>query len=184
MSQVTYKNEDATKYEKAMKLIDDSYKELRNISHQMMPAILTRNGLMAAVQDLAAHVNSAGILKITADSDAPDKRYEHVLEVNCYRIIQELVNNIIKYSEATEAQIQLLHENDELSLMIEDNGKGFDRRVLEASKGNGWNNIISRLSVISGTIEIDSQPGRKGTVVFITAPIKQENKISNGTPYL
>jgi len=177
MSQLAYQPEDAQKYRTAMQLIDESYKELRTISHQMMPTVLIGNGLMAAIDELASVFNSSGALKVSTGADDPTRRYDSSLEVNLYRIIQEMMNNIVKYAKATEAQIQLLHERNELSIMIEDNGEGFDKKQLERSRGNGWNNVLSRLSVIGGTIEIDTQPSRKGTVIFITAPIKSQSKI-------
>src|SRR5690606_36664027 len=96
------------------------------------------------------------------------RRYDETIEFNLYRIVQELINNIVKYAQATEAQIQIAHENGEMRLMIEDNGHGYDTRVLQSLKGQGWNNIISRLRIINGSIEVDSQQGKKGTVVFIS----------------
>jgi len=171
LGQMSHAETDHRKYEKAMQLIDESYKELRNISHQLMPAILLKKGLISALEELAESVNSSDILKMTIDSDDCGRRYSNSLEINLYRIIQELVNNMLKYSGASEAQIQISHEPAEVSIMIEDNGRGYDPSLLYQSTSNGWNNIISRLNIINGTIEIDSQPGKKGTVVFLNAPI-------------
>jgi len=171
LGQISHGVADTARYDKAMQLIDESYKELRNISHQLMPAILLKKGLISALDEMARNINSAGILTMLVDSDDPSRRYSNSLEINVYRIVQELVNNMMKYAAATETQVQVSHEPGALHLMIEDNGAGFDPALLQQSTGNGWNNIVSRLSIINGTIEIDSQPGKKGTVVFLNVPL-------------
>lgn len=173
IGQLEYSEKDAQKHEKAMLLLDQSYKELRNISHLMMPVILMKSGMVAALNELANNINSSGILRILVDSDNEKYRYGDTLEINLYRIVQELVNNIVKYSGATEAQIQLTRENDEITLMIEDNGDGYETKSLHASGGHGWSNITSRLRIIGGNIEIDTKKGKKGTVVFITVPLQK-----------
>lgn len=171
LGQMSHAEADHRKYEKAMQLIDESYKELRNISHQLMPAILLRKGLISALEELAESINSSDILTMTIDSDDNGRRYNNNIEINLYRIIQELVNNMLKYSGASEAQIQFSHDPGEVNIMIEDNGRGYDPSLLYQSTSNGWNNIISRLNIINGTIEIDSQPGKRGTAVFLNAPV-------------
>jgi signal transduction histidine kinase len=87
-----------------------------------------------------------------------------------YRICQEWVNNVIKYSGANHVSIQLVKHPEELVLTIEDNGVGFDSKSLLDSVGNGWKNINSRLHMIKGTIEIDTQKGRQGSTLIISVP--------------
>ena len=138
----------------------------------MMPALLVKSGLVSAVEELAAKSGTTAALSIHIDHDENIGRLQQETEINIFRIIQELLNNIIKYAEATEVHIQFIREDNYLSLLIEDNGKGFDKNLLATSKGNGWHNIQSRLELIQGTIEIDSQPGN-GTVVHIEVPLKR-----------
>jgi signal transduction histidine kinase len=157
-------------YQNALSLIDDSCRELRSISHNMMPGILIKAGLVPAVKELVSRINSSGSISISVEAEDPKVRLGETLEVNFFRIIQELITNIIKYANASQAQVSLSVENGIFTIMIEDNGKGFDKAVLVNSPGNGWNNILSRLNLLNGKIEIDSQPG-KGTVVFIEAPL-------------
>ena len=88
--------------------------------------------------------------------------------VALYRISQEWVNNVIKYSGATSISIQVVQHPQELVLTIEDNGQGFNPAKLMQSEGNGWKNINSRLHLIKGELEIDSQEGRIGTTLVIT----------------
>ena len=80
-----------------------------------------------------------------------------------------MINNILKYAQAKEVQIQLMMEDSIFTMMVEDNGNGFDKEILTSTAGNGWYNIKSRLNLINGDAEIDSRPG-SGTVVTIVVP--------------
>ena len=94
------------------------------------------------------------------------ERLDKATEIIIYRVIQELLNNILKHAEASEIFIQLIRENNRLNLVVEDNGKGFDTALLENSKGAGWTNIRSRVEYLKGQLDIHSGPG-KGTLVNI-----------------
>ena len=84
--------------------------------------------------------------------------------------MQEIVNNIIKHSQATTVNIQIIRHENELTLMVEDNGIGFDINKIKG-EGIGLQNIRSRVAYLDGTVNIDSQTG-KGTTVSIEVPIK------------
>ena len=88
------------------------------------------------------------------------------IEIIIYRIVQELLNNIMKHAVATEAFVQLVRENNRLNVVVEDNGKGFDTALLEKSKGAGWINVRSRVDYLKGQLDIHSGAG-KGTLVNI-----------------
>jgi two-component system NarL family sensor kinase len=159
-----------TQLHNAIELIDDSCRELRNISHNMMPGILVKAGLIPALKEYASKISDSGALNMTVEADHDlSQRMDEATEINLFRIIQELVNNIIKYARATEVQVSLNKTDEGISVMIEDNGQGFDKNVLMTSAGNGWSNINSRLDLLNGKIEIDSSPG-KGTALFIEIP--------------
>lgn len=157
-------------YNNAVDLIDESCRELRNISHSMMPGILIKAGLIPAIKEFVDKINSSGAIKIRVEAEETKMRLSDTIEINFFRIIQELINNIIRYAHATNVQVSVTLEKNILSIMLEDDGKGFDKNVLKTSAGNGWNNINSRLLLLSGKIEIDSSPG-KGTVVFVEVPL-------------
>lgn len=88
------------------------------------------------------------------------------MEIIVYRIVQELLNNILKHAAASEAFVQLIREGDRLNIVVEDNGRGFDTTLAEHSKGAGWINIRSRVEYLKGQVDIHSEPG-KGTLVTI-----------------
>jgi signal transduction histidine kinase len=92
------------------------------------------------------------------------KEIDHTTAIVVYRIIQELLNNVIKHAQATEVLVQLLRENDKLVVNVEDNGKGFDTKLAEEKMGMGWENIRSRMELLNGTIDIQSAPDN-GTAV-------------------
>jgi len=160
-------------YQKSLELIDKSCEELRQISHQLMPGVLIKGGLKAALEELKSYVNMAGNTQVFIDVSGFEQRPSELIEINLYRIIQELLTNIVKYAQAKEIHIQLNKEYGAITAMIEDNGLGFDTEKLKQSNGNGWHNINSRIDLMKGTIEIDSKFG-KGTAVFIE--INENNK--------
>ena len=101
-----------------------------------------------------------------AGAPATKTRLDKAVEIIIYRIIQELLNNILKHSIATEAFVQLIREDSRLNVVVEDNGKGFDARLPENNKGAGWANIRSRIEYLKGQLDVHSEPG-KGTLVNI-----------------
>jgi two-component system, NarL family, sensor kinase len=152
--------------------LDKSCVELREISHNLMPSNLMRSGIVTALHELSDRINKADKLHVRIDSDPEIPVISSNAAIHLFRIIQELLTNIIKYADATEATIQLMADEGSYSIMVEDNGKGFDKNKLAKSSGNGWYNIQSRLTILGGTVEIDSSPGR-GTVITIAIPLNK-----------
>jgi len=150
----------------SLELIDRSCKDLREISHNMMPAALSKGGIVPALQEMITRINAAGKTQFAFDTAGMEQRLPKETEVHLFRITQELINNILKYAEAQEASVQLVREGEDLTLMVEDNGKGFEKSQLEKGNGNGWYNILSRLKLINGEVEVDTRPG-SGTVFTI-----------------
>jgi signal transduction histidine kinase len=158
------------KLTKTISLLDESCTELRNISHHLMPAALIQNGLLLAVQEFVRKINASGKLHIVYYYD-DFGRANSQIEINLYRILQELTNNIIKYANATEVNLNINIENGMIKVMISDNGVGMDPKVIRNSNGNGWNNIYSRLTMMQAHFDIESFPGN-GTTIFIDIPFR------------
>jgi len=153
---------------RAMNLVTESYDELRQISHQMMPSALLKAGLATAIRELVHKVDPSR-LQIMADIEGIDSRLNEETETVLYRIIQESITNVLKHSGADKLHIQLTGDEQEIALTIEDNGKGFDPRRSE--QGIGLKNMLSRVQFLHGSIDIDSTPGR-GTLIAIHVPLK------------
>lgn len=154
-------------FERSMDMLDSSIREMRRVAHNMMPEVLVRYGLDTALKDFTTEINKSKILTVVYQSMGIDKvKMEQSEALAVYRIVQELMNNVLKHAGATEALVQVLGEHDKLVVNVEDNGKGFDVNKTLSSAGMGWNNIRSRVELLKGTIDIHSEPG-KGTAVNI-----------------
>ena len=153
-------------FERSLDMLDTSIKELRRVAHNMMPEMLTKFGLDEALKDYCGSVNATKLLAVKYQSLGMDSRLDNSTEIIIYRIIQELLNNILKHAAASEAFVQLIRDNNRLNIVVEDNGKGFDTALLESNKGAGWANIRSRVEYLKGRLDIHSEPGQ-GSLVNI-----------------
>jgi signal transduction histidine kinase len=153
-------------FERSLDMIDTSIKELRRVAHNMMPEMLTKFGLDEALKEYCNSVNAVNLVSVKYQSMGLDTRMEKSSEIIIYRIIQELLNNIMKHAAATEAMVQLIKEEGRLSIIVEDNGKGFDTALLKNNKGAGLTSIQSRVDYLKGRLDIHSEQG-KGTLVNI-----------------
>ena len=158
-------------YNKAEELIDDACENIREISHNMMPGSLSRYGLEVALQDMCEAIQNSNKIEVAFIPHGLDKIVDDVVEINIYRIVQELLKNIIKHAEAKEAIVQLTLEDNLLLIVIEDDGKGFDMKTKNIFDGIGIGSIQSRVIYLNGNIDIVSSPG-KGTTFNIEIPIQ------------
>jgi two-component system NarL family sensor kinase len=156
--------------DQAVEVLNEMNSEIRNIAFNLMPQVLIKNGLTEALLELATRVNHTEKIRIKVGAYDVEPIHETDKKVALYRICQEWINNVIKYSGCTDINVQLVQHLQELVITVEDNGNGFDMSALMLSQGNGWKNIQSRLAMIHGHLDIDTVPGRKGTTVVITVP--------------
>jgi two-component system, NarL family, sensor kinase len=146
---------------KSSKYIDD-----------LLPNVLIRKGLAAAIQDFLGKMNDSASLKITFTCPQ-EHRVPTQVEVNVYRIVQEIVHNTVKHAEASHLQIQLVIDEHMLRLASEDNGKGFDYKEMIAKNGGlGLLNLQSRAEVMGGEFDFTTEKG-KGTRYLFEIPLKQ-----------
>ena len=163
------KNE--TALENAQKLLEEAYQKIRGMAHSRNSGVMANQGLVPAVQKMATTLSDTNAIKVTVADYGMDERLENSLELTIFRMIQELVANIIKHAEATKANIQFTQHEDNLNIIVEDNGKGFQRRHNGAVKsGMGLTNIEKRIEHLEGNFTVDSIPG-KGTSILIDIPI-------------
>lgn len=154
----------------AIDMIDESAKEVRSISHNMMPNMLIKSGLAKAIREFVDKISSSGKLKVELEIIGLDKPINKTTESFLFRILQELINNIIKHSQANFVSIQLVRHDNEITLMVEDNGKGFNYNKAMQQDGAGIKNIISRVAFLNGNVNFDSTLD-KGTTVVIELPV-------------
>lgn len=165
------KNQDQeTAMQNALMLLDDSVKEVRTVSHNMMPNTLIKLGLASAVREFITKLGNAPTLKVDLEIVGLDTRLDNQVETILYRVIQEIINNIIKHAHASHISMQLIRHETELNVMIEDNGVGFDASNIDDFEGLGLKGINTRIEFLNGSVHFDSAPGR-GTTVIIDVPI-------------
>ncbi len=162
--------EEVDNYQMANNLLDDACEEIRTIAHDMSSGILSNFGLSQAVQDLVVSIETANQIAIEYVDYGLEDRLDGKVELNIYRIVQELVSNVLRHAKATEMTLQILRNKEGLNIMAIDNGVGFNSHRVK--KGMGLQNIQTRLDDLSGTLEIDSTKGN-GTTITIQIPIDE-----------
>lgn len=161
---------DAEKLKSLTSQIDETYQLVRDISHTLIPKKFKQNAFTALIREYANSISNTGELKVGFHPH-PEKEINDIDEkyqVEIYKIIQELMTNTLKHAEAKTVDIHLSFISSELSLLFEDNGRGFDST--KVSKGIGSQNMQNRVTDLKGQINIDSAIGR-GTVISIEIPI-------------
>lgn len=159
--------------EKATKFLDEASGEMRKISHNMMPGLLTKLGLYEALEDLIESLNDLDKIDARMEVVGPMKRIPENKEIMIYRIMQELVNNTLKHAEASSIDLTIIVHPDQLDISYSDNGIGFNRDETLDRKTMGIQNIRSRVKFLDGNVCIDSSQG-KGTVYRINVPVDAE----------
>lgn len=148
--------------------LDQTVTEVRGISHRMMPRILQEEGLVPAIQDMLEKSFKFSQVEWVFEHFGLKERYPENLEISLFRICQELVNNIIKHSEATKVNVQLVQNQGYLILFVEDNGRGFLND--SSDKGIGLLNISTRLKNLHGEFKMEPSP-ESGITATIRIPI-------------
>jgi len=159
--------DNAQAFERSMDMLDSSIKEMRRVAHNMMPEALVKFGLDTALKDFCNDINQSSALKVNYQSiGLEDAELDQTTAITIYRIIQELLNNVMKHATAKNVIVQVSKTDNVLSVEVEDDGKGFETTILHQSKGIGWTNIQSRIEFLKGKLDVQSGPG-KGTSVHI-----------------
>ncbi len=168
-SEITFTSkEQQQSLKKVIDLVDESCKEVRTVSHIMMPNALLKNNLDIAIHDFVDKLSSK-TLQAHVSTEGLDKRFDSNVETVLYRVVQECVSNAIKHAGATTLDISIIRDKDGISGTIEDNGRGFDTSDKNNFEGIGLKNITTRIEYLKGTVDFDSAAGR-GTVVAFYVP--------------
>jgi len=155
---------DTEGYQRGMILLNDAMQDIRKTSHNLMPEVLLQHGLDEALRRYCHSAANSKTLRIQYDSWGPVDRYANNFELSVYRIVQELINNIIKHSKATQAIVQMARQGELLTISIEDNGVGFKQDGI--IDGMGLRSLQSRLRAINGKIEMQAS-ARSGVSAYL-----------------
>ena len=146
----------------------------RRIAHDLLPPTLDKFGLQAALEELCEELIETQRFNLTYDLDFPLEFLEPNAELHVFRIVQELMNNSIKHSEASEINLSVITEENLLSLQYKDNGKGFDIEAMQAAKGLGMSGIENRSIILAADLMIKSSSGN-GILINLKITPKHAN---------
>ena len=151
-------------------LVDKTIDEVRNVSHNLIPEELNF-GIIPALENLADKVNasSATTMEVYIAEEVRALEFQQQNQLSIYRIVQEVLNNMIKHANASLINLSISKTDNRLTIQISDNGKGLDKEAVLQSKGLGWKNIYARVHLMDGKINIESEK-LAGTQIEITLP--------------
>lgn len=170
------KKENQVQYQKASALLDEAVGEVRKIAQDLVSGVLVKYGLTAALSDMKNTLEATGKIKINLFEAGTGDRQNLEFEIAIYRIVQELISNILKHAEATKADIHITKDSNQFTLIVEDNGKGFDPENPEKF-GMGMANIKQRVAALGGVVSFDSKPGAGATVIIEIELEEKENDL-------
>ncbi|TVZ07599.1 signal transduction histidine kinase [Cellulophaga sp. RHA_52] len=151
--------------------LDETYQLVRDISHTLIPKKFRQDDFTQLIKEYTKSITSTGKLNVEFHPHPEDKinTLNEIVKMELFKIIQELMTNTLKHAKASTTDIHLNYFEDSITLLFEDNGKGFD--TSKNREGIGFKNIKSRIEKLNGTLHVDSAINR-GTVVSIEIPIK------------
>ncbi|QKG58165.1 PAS domain S-box protein [Hymenobacter sp. BRD128] len=149
-------------------LLNEAIETTRSISFELTPSILEDFGLEVALQELVSRIPAS--LPVDLNLHGLAVPLPALLAIAVYRIVQELLNNVMKHAQAQEVFVQVSREENQLYLSVEDDGVGFDTGAETSLSGIGLAGIRTRVGLLGGTVSINSRPGR-GTGFFLQVPI-------------
>lgn len=153
--------------------------ECREISYNLRPYQINRFGLTKTLKAIFRRISEVSKTETTINVDSIDDVFSGEAETNIYRVVQENVNNIIKHSHATEALFVIKRQGSSVEILIQDNGRGFDKNSVNANgsgrSGFGLIGITERVRMLGGDYHVESQP-EQGTSIKIKLTISSTNE--------
>ncbi len=166
-------------FNQGFQYLDETMQDLRKTAHNLMPEAVMKSGLTGALNDFCRKMDNENATRIHFMTNGYYP-LDKVLELSLYRIVQELVQNALKYAHAHRLLVQLNYHETLLNITVEDDGTGFD--PLLPTSGTGLSNIKERVQIMEGFIELRSEPGN-GTTIYLEIPIFTHSNIINHVSY-
>lgn len=148
--------------------IDRAMQKLKQISFNMMPGILKREGLNAAIKELIGVMTFPARIRVNYECNIDSFDKEKAIHI--YRIAQEIITNIIRHAEATVINFSILKKNKRIELHASDNGNGFDTNIIQKGRGSGLQNIMTRADLLKANVCLTAEQGR-GVNYIIQIPV-------------
>lgn len=162
---------------RSLQLLTMSLDEIRNLIHDLHPRSLTTLGLAHSINELVKKFNQSDRLMVTFEELNMPRQLPQLIEINLFRIAQELLQNAIKHAKATHVKLLICYDKHTLHLIYRDNGQGIDRTWLSKHSGNGLINIQQRVMLMKGTYQLESD--KEGVSVEIIVPFLLPDNLKN-----
>lgn len=151
-------------------LLDETYNAVRSMSHVESAGVMVKQGLVESVKLLAENISMANKTEIQVIDFGLETHINHTIEIGVFRVIQELVTNIVKHSNANKATIDITLFDDVLGVIVADDGIGFNANGKVNFNGIGLGTVKDRVERLKGHLTVDSKQG-KGTTIIIEVPV-------------
>ena len=166
-------------FDEISRMASHTLEEVREISRNLRPFQIDRLGLTKAIESMVTGVARTSGLPWIREFDPLDGLLRPQYEIHLYRIVQELLNNVVKHSDASACRVALKHQGRSLILTVEDDGRGFDY-IATAERpthepGMGLSGIMERIRILGGTAQCETQPGQ-GTRWRMVIPLEEKSK--------
>ena len=146
-------------------MVNDALAESKNIASDLLPLNFKERGLLNGIKEICSKNNQVSNCIINFYSHDIPSKLPLIIEINVYRICQELITNSVKHSNATIINLQLFYRDSKLVIQVEDNGVGFNH-LKTRDDGIGLRNIKNRVQLLQGEMVIDSSPGKGCTIII------------------
>ena len=169
---------DPQSMDQTKQMLDDTIMSVRRISRDLMPSTLDKFGLIHALRELCERFQNTSRISIDFTGEGHFDQIDKNRQLMIFRIVQELLNNAVKHSQASQIGVRLLlHEG--LTVTVEDNGIGFNaeaiKKDIHSGRGLGLFNIENRARLLGGSVEYQ-KPGKEGSKTVLTIPLADEQK--------
>lgn len=155
--------------DRSIAVLKASMEDIRSLINDMHPRSLTEQGLAQTIADMVELLNQSKQLTIDYEAKNSSDTLSEAIEINLFRVVQELLQNALKHAGASHVRLRLHTEANQLHLAYHDNGRGLDPALLDAPTGNGLVNIRQRITLLKGHCGFESVTGQ-GTTVTISVP--------------
>jgi signal transduction histidine kinase len=171
--------QDPQHIEQSKQMLDDTISSVRRISLDLMPSTLEKFGLMPALREICERFQMASLIPVHFQEHGDVKFLDQKKELKIYRVVQELINNAVKHSQASKINVDVF-PGDQLLISVEDDGVGFDpalkNNVMQSSKGLGLYNMTNRTRLLNAKLDFDNQV-KKGSKITLTVPYETTESI-------
>jgi PAS domain S-box-containing protein len=153
--------------QKGVALTQQAINEIRFLARQLVPPVINDLGFRTTVEEMVTHYRSLNVFELDLDISVEDREIEREMQLTIYRIVQEQLNNIVKYAQASLVRIVVENENGHLRVVVSDNGRGFD--TAKTGDGIGLKNIRNRAEVFKGKVILSSSQGAGTSLTILFA---------------